>query len=182
MKAIIYAGIGLFSVATVYGVVDYYSTQKKGTLDNLYKEQEEMPVEQEKTIVNNNVIPVNVVEKSSTVINAVPKAIRKLKLRKRTIRLEDFSRGRIVEPMPVEVAKSIQPVKEEPKKIEEPKPVDATITAVSTVADTKKEPERKLSLDMFSRAPLRDPAKFRKPITFKDPLKKDKETKTLKIN
>ncbi len=182
MKAIIYAGIGLFSVATVYGVIDYYSTQKKGTLDNLYKEQEEMPAEQEKATPKNNVIPVNVVEKNSTVINAVPKAIRKLKLRKRTIRLEDFSRGRIIEPMPVEVVRPVQPVKEESKKTEESKSVDAAITAASTVAVSKKEPERKLNLDMFSRAPLRDPAKFRKSITFKDPLKKDTTPKVLKIN
>ena len=40
MKAIIYAGISLFSVATVYGVVDYYSSQKRGTLDKLYKEED----------------------------------------------------------------------------------------------------------------------------------------------
>ncbi|UEG50440.1 hypothetical protein LK994_02985 [Ferruginibacter lapsinanis] len=40
MKAIIYAGISLFSVASVYGVADYYQTEKKGTLKNLYKETE----------------------------------------------------------------------------------------------------------------------------------------------
>ena len=61
MKAIIYAGLGLFSVATVYGVVDYYNSQKKGTLDNLYKEPEEELVT-ETPQVNAKLLPVNFTE------------------------------------------------------------------------------------------------------------------------
>jgi len=38
MKAIIYAGIGLFSAASIYGLTDYYHSEEKGTLKNLYKE------------------------------------------------------------------------------------------------------------------------------------------------
>ena len=34
MKAIIYAGIGLFSIASVYGVADYYNSKKTGNLKN----------------------------------------------------------------------------------------------------------------------------------------------------
>ena len=43
MKAIIYAGIGLFSIASVYGVADYYKSKKNGELKKLYVE-EKVPV------------------------------------------------------------------------------------------------------------------------------------------
>ena len=160
MKAIIYAGIGLFSVATIYGMADYYSTQKKGTLDKLYKE-EVVPAETEKTVLNTNVIQLNAPETNSA-NKLVSKAFKKAKHPKRTIRLEEFSRGRIVEPMPVELVTPVQPVKEEPKKTEEIKLIDLTSTKVTELVKPdviKKDPPRKLSLDMFSRAPLRDPVK-----------------------
>ena len=111
MKAIIYAGIGLFSVATVYGVADYYSTQKKGVLDNLYKEQEEMPIETEKTALNTTTLPVNVKEVKTENSTAVIKTNKKLKKLKRTIRLEEFSRGKIEEPIMPEPVKKVEAVK-----------------------------------------------------------------------
>ena len=164
MKAIIYAGIGLFSAATIYGMTDYYSTQKKGTLDKLYKEEEEvMPVTTEKKLLNTNAVQVNSIEANSTKNKVLLKAIKKTRQPKRTIRLEEFSRGRIVEPMPVEVVKPVQSQTiEEPKKKETPPVIDpATISVTEIVkpAVVKKDPERRLSLDMFSRAPLRDPLK-----------------------
>lgn len=137
MKSIIYAGIGLFSVATMYGVADYYSSQKKGTLDKLYKEQEEMPMETENTAISTTTLRVNVKEANVVNNTTVSKTNKKSKKLKRTIRLEEFSRGKIEEPiMP-------KPV----KKNEEPPVV------------VKKDLERKLSLDQFSRAPLRNPVK-----------------------
>lgn len=39
MKTIIYAGIGLFTVATIYGATDFYQSNKKGVLINLYNEK-----------------------------------------------------------------------------------------------------------------------------------------------
>lgn len=39
MKTIIYAGIGLFTVATIYGATDFYQSNKKGVLINLYSEK-----------------------------------------------------------------------------------------------------------------------------------------------
>jgi hypothetical protein len=172
MKAIIYAGIGLFSVATVYGVVDYYNTQKKGVLDNLYKEEESIPAEPEKSIVNTNVVLINAREQNSMNTNTVSKTIKKIKRPNRTIRLEEFSRGRIAEPIPADLVKPVELIKEEPKKKEEPKIVDAAITESSSIpAVIKKDPPpRKLSLDMFSRAPLRTP------------VKKDKEPTVTKTN
>ena len=117
MKAIIYAGIGLFSIATVYGVVDYYNTQKKGTMDKLYKEPEEAVVTDEPQVTT-KVVPANLTEINTVRTVAVSKVAKKLKKHKRTIRLEDFSRGRIEEPIVIEKTIEVKPVKEEVKKQE----------------------------------------------------------------
>jgi len=115
MKAIIYAGIGLFSAASVYGVVDYYSTQKKGTLDKLYKEPQEVVVTETPVVVDN---PAPVDVSKTNVVNkvAVSKAVKKIKRRRRTISLDDFSRSRIPDRVVIEAEKPVAPVKEEPKK------------------------------------------------------------------
>ena len=156
MKAIIYAGIGLFSVASVYGVADYYSTQKKGTLDKMY--QEDVVAEQDtKSVITQVDMPLKKDELNSAVnknIFVAAKVSKKIKNQKRTIKMEDFSRGRIDEPMPLELLK---PVKVNEERITEKKAVTETYTPVIST----KEPERKLSLQMFSRAPLRYPAKTR---------------------
>ena len=156
MKAIIYAGIGLFSVASVYGVADYYSTQKKGTLDKMY--QEDVVAEQDtKSVITQVDMPLKKDELNSAVdknIFVAAKVSKKIKKQKRTIKMEDFSRGRIDEPMPLELLK---PVKVNEERITEKKAVTETYTPVIST----KEPERKLSLQMFSRAPLRYPAKTR---------------------
>lgn len=157
MKAIIYAGIGLFSVATVYGLADYYSSQKKGTLDNLYKE-EESSNETEKPVVNTAVITKkdlesNLSSNKAVALTTTVKTAKRSKQPKRTIRLEEFSRGRIIEPMPAEI-KVLEFKKEEPVKIEEIKPkLEMPVTDIKPVEVAK--PERRISLDMFSRAPLR---------------------------
>jgi len=113
MKAIIYAGIGLFSVASVYGVVDYYSTQKKGTLDRLYKEPQEVVVTETPVVVDNPA-PVNATKTNVVNTVAVSKVVKKIKRQKRTIRLDDFSRSRIPDPVVMEPEKPVAPVKGEP--------------------------------------------------------------------
>lgn len=105
MKAIIYAGIGLFSVATVYGVSDYYNSKKNGELKKLYVEEKlppPAPAAEEKTV---EVIPVKNAETTSTETKAVKTKVRspkKVKQVKKTIRFENFSRGRIKEPVVLE--------------------------------------------------------------------------------
>ena len=147
---------GLFSVASVYGVADYYSTQKKGTLDKLY--QEDVVAEQDtKSVITQVDMPLKKDELNSAVDKSIfvaAKVSKKIKTQKRTIKMEDFSRGRIDEPMPLELLK---PVKVNEERITEKKAVTETYTPVIST----KEPERKLSLQMFSRAPLRYPAKTR---------------------
>ena len=151
MKAIIYAGIGLFSVATVYGIADYYTTQKKGTLDNLYKDQEEVSVESEvKTVAT--IVPAKLEETAVTSNKVVAKTNKKS--RKRTIRLDDFSRGRIEEPINI-----VQPVKEYPQKEVVTPVIEVKAETTTPSVVEKKEEPRKFSFDQFSRAPLRNPVK-----------------------
>jgi hypothetical protein len=150
MKAIIYAGIGLFAVASVYGLADYYNTQKKGTLDKLYKD-EATPVEIKKNDPNAIALPVKNVEINNATDKTLAVAVKASKKIKRKIRFEDFSRSRIVEELPVEIAKPETEIKTIPVKKEDQEDNKPMIN--------NKEPERKISLDMFSRAPLRKKVK-----------------------
>jgi hypothetical protein len=105
MKAIIYAGIGLFSVASVYGVADYYNSKKSGELKKLYVEEKVpvvVPAEEEKTV---EVIPVKNVEATNAETKAVtakvnsPKKVKKIE---KKLRFENFSRARIPEHVIIE--------------------------------------------------------------------------------
>lgn len=152
MKALIYAGIGLFSVASVYGIADYYQSQKKGTIDRLYRDEEEkqqvVPVNQK-----DEVIPEIKKETSSLVapvkISGTVKSAMKTKAVKRKIRFDDFSRGRIEQPVTIaevidDIPKEVITIKPEEEKIV--KPAEEKVAV---------EPERRISLEQFSRAPLK---------------------------
>ena len=148
MKALIYAGIGLFSVASVYGIADYYQSQKKGTLNRLYKEDDET-VEAKKT--SNEIVAMPISTKNNEEIRVktnrteVVKTNKIVKASKR-IRLEDFSRGRIPDPVRVETV-----LEEIPKEVIEIKP-----EVVKPVEEKVSEASgRSFSLEMFSRAPLK---------------------------
>ena len=161
MKAIIYAGIGLFAAASIYGLADYYNTQKKGTLDKLYKEEDlvQEPVKINNTSpvelsLENNVLPGSTSEIKAT----TARAAKKLRL-KRTISFDDFSRGKIVERVPLIKELPAQPIIPTPVKAEEPRVVEKEIPVETKMDISPNEPERKISLDMFSRAPLRKPVK-----------------------
>jgi hypothetical protein len=154
MKAIIYAGIGLFAIASVYGVADYYSSQKKGTLDKLYKE-EEVAVEAPKNEIPTTVIPVNKVSNevnSNRTVAATTKVAKRTRPIRKKIRFEDFSRGRIDVPMAVPVTTPVEVKKEEPAQKEDPV-MEKVIAAGKEIITP--QPERKLSFELFSRAPLR---------------------------
>lgn len=152
MKALIYAGIGLFSVASVYGIADYYQSQKKGTIDRLYRDEKEkqqvVPVNQK-----DEVIPEINKETSSLVapvkISGTAKATKKTKAVKKTIRLDDFSRGRIEQP--VTIAEVIDDI---PKEVINIKPEEEK-TVKPAEEKVAVEPERRISLEQFSRAPLK---------------------------
>jgi hypothetical protein len=122
MKAVIYAGIGLFSIASVYGLADYYNSQKKGALDKLYTEEEipAAPKVEEKTTI---ILPVKnletgVVENKTVTTKVKSKKIAKKK--RREIKFENFSRGRILEEVKIEEVKE-EPVKKQDEIIAEKK-------------------------------------------------------------
>jgi hypothetical protein len=123
MKAIIYAGIGLFSAATVYGVVDYYGTKKTGTLDKMYKEEETVVPAKEETMstvelpVKNEPVKATVVKtKAATTKASKTKRTFPFKTKVREVKFSDFSRGRIIPKKVAEDTKILKPVIEEENK------------------------------------------------------------------
>src|SRR5882757_4455761 len=104
MKAIIYTGIVLFSAASVYGLTDYYKSNKNGSLNNLYKENEPQekvyrmaPLMKLIAADNEAVLLQNSTAKEKREQLAEEKLLKDLSLKiNRGINLEDFSRGRIV--------------------------------------------------------------------------------------
>ena len=164
MKAIIYTGISLFSLASVYGLADYFNSKKSGLLDNLYKE-ETAPLETAKgqpiAIVPAAInLPASLpLTYPKAPVNTVMKASKK-KLPKRSIRLEEFSRSRIIEQLPEEL-KIPEIKKDKPVLVIDTKSVAEKLNGMAKSNEVLK-PERRISLDMFSRAPLRRPIKINK--------------------
>ncbi|MFZ4056531.1 MAG: hypothetical protein ACOYKE_00260 [Ferruginibacter sp.] len=118
MKAMIYAGIGLFSVATIYGITGFYTAEKSGMLKKLYYEEplevrniQEVPTSkknavQPKIVQTKNEEPKVAKIKSTKQKQALKKADEKYT--KRRINLKQFSRSRIEEmPLPLEPIKPI---------------------------------------------------------------------------
>ncbi len=163
MKTIIYAGIGLFAAASIYGAADYFRSAKKGTLKALY--QEEQTVESAavstavKTTTTASTADLKTDNKNSgTEANAAEKTITKANTkvkakRPKRIRMEDFSRGRIEEEliMPVEEEKAAPEVKPSPVEKKDEVMVD-------------EKPVKKSLMEGFSRAPL-IPSKKRTVVT-----------------
>ncbi len=121
MKAIIYAGIGLFSAASVYGVVDYYSTKSNGTLEKMYKDEAPLSEIKEEKIATAPLIETAI--KNEAVTSKASGAIAKNKTSKkskrnkkyvREFKFSNFSRGRIV-PRVIEDVKPVAAVKKENK-------------------------------------------------------------------
>ncbi len=132
MKAIIYAGIGLFSFATIYGMADYYKAERTGTIERLYKEDNHL--------ISNEGIR----EKTST----------KEKSLKPVIELEDFSRGKIES----ENAPLIETTGFKAGKGSLTNVKMKTIAGKSKKTAAKhSKSSRKIHLKMFSRAALETP-------------------------
>jgi len=105
MKAIIYAGIGLFSIASVYGVADYYQSKKSGELKKLYVEEKVpvvVPAEEEKTVeVNPKKNVVHATAETKDVTNNI-KSPNNIEKSEKKLHFENFSRARIPEPVIIE--------------------------------------------------------------------------------
>jgi hypothetical protein len=139
MKTIIFTGIALITVALAFGISDYYKAKKNGDFAKLYHDVPDTLVIKSAPIV----VPATV----NSSVNIDRKEVADIKplkrTNRRTIRLADFSRGRIRDvqidaPLPVD--DSINTIAEQPAK-PEPKAVI-------------KDSTRRISLNEFSRAPL----------------------------
>jgi hypothetical protein len=166
MKAIIYAGIGLFSAATVYGVVDYYGAKKQGVLKNLYAEEAEEPLPPVAAANNPATTAVLKTKDVDAPLAAVEKKVvtvkeKKAKKLKRTITFKSFSRGAIMEEVPVTAADKIPELNPKPGITAEPVAAPAVVTAETAVEVEKpvakelpaKRPE--VNMSMFSRGSLK---------------------------
>lgn len=119
MKAIIYAGIGLFSAASVYGVVDYYNTKNKGTLDKIYKE-DVVPATPAAAPASTVALPEaatkTVSNTSAGVAKATTKKTRAAKRSVKNFKFSEFSRGRIEPPVIIEETTPVAAGKEAKKE------------------------------------------------------------------
>jgi hypothetical protein len=117
MKAIIYAGIGLFSAATVYGVVDYYNSKSSGVLDKIYQEEVPVIIAEKEIKSNTAAVLINKAKKDEvtdkkTAGKTIKKKSKKPKAVIRDFKFSNFSRGRILPSKVIEEEKTAVPVKE----------------------------------------------------------------------
>jgi hypothetical protein len=167
MKTIIYTGIGLIIIASAFGMADYYKAKKSGEYARLYHDEPDQPdtvIEKQDPVIlpDTSAVPNNVPV-------VTPRDIRRIV--HRTIRMEDYSRGKIREPR-VRRVEVVAPVLT---------PVDSTVvtTVVKQAIVTNPEVQKviededppSINLSEFSRAPLREPKKKFKLRLF--PKKKD---------
>jgi hypothetical protein len=172
MKAIIYAGIGLFSVASVYGVIDYYGAKKQGVLNSLYAEEAPEAVTEVKetknaaaTAVLNNTVAAN--NPAAAIAKAPVAKTKKAKKEKerRFVKFSDFSRGAIIrEDVPAITAAPPLPVPK-PEPTVAATPVEQPAAAPAVIPAEKPEEKKEVveqpvkrpavNLEMFSRAPLK---------------------------
>ena len=158
MKAIIYAGIGLFSLAGTYGLVDYFTAKRNGIMDNLYKGPapiNELSLSKEAPpVVTVENIPA--IKKGNTIFKPAASFLPgKMKPAKRKVRLNDFSRGRITEPLLTDLHETVEIKQVEAVKPEEAKILSSSIPGKAAETSPFPKADRKLSLALFSRAPLR---------------------------
>lgn len=152
MKRIIYTAVALIICASVFGIADYMDAKKQGALVNYTDEvsNTEAVVPQKKTeitpTIKEEVITTNTKQEFKMPVK-VDKKFAKTKVKK-------VEYPEIV-PELVLTEKTKEPV------IEKIEPLD--ILQVINAADStiQAEPKRKISMEMFSRGPIRD-KKFKK--------------------
>jgi hypothetical protein len=156
MKTMIYASIGLFSIATLYGIADYNKSKKTGALERLYVEEE--PVSNEvSTLKPARVVNTSLVVKPNDATNkTVSKRSAGTGEARRSLRLEDYSRGKIgeeylpgIETAALPIGK-VSPVKEE---------IKTAAPKLKSIKIKRSKPARKIKLEMFSRGKPEAPVK-----------------------
>jgi len=149
MKAIIYTGIGLISAAAVYGMADYYGSNRNGSLKALYHEHviPETPVQ---PLYSGSVAQLSLMDEDE-IAEAVPVSSTEKKIVKKkrpAPRFEDFSRTALVPEEEVITIVAPEPVIHQPElTASEIKEKEAEAVPAPVVVE-----EKKIDLRMFSRA------------------------------
>ena len=145
MKRFIYTAVALIICASVFGIADYLNAKKKGTLVNYSEEEQQAKIVEKKTE-----IIITPQKNEGAALNSgkeIKKEIKKLQKKNGVAGNRIHSKIEIV------------------KKIKEPMPVSLTdielipsITNMQVYPDSilPKEKRRKIDLEMFSRAPIRE--------------------------
>jgi|GEM_PF-1146544 hypothetical protein len=141
MKTIIFTGIALILIASAFGINDYYKAKKKGEFTKLYHDVPDTVVEKVTSVpivIPGSGSPAAANDKTDPVVSKMIK-----ENRRRSLRLQDYSRGRIPEPS----IEELTPVDSTNPKVEQPvKPEEKIVTEETA--------PRRISLNQFSRAPL----------------------------
>lgn len=150
MKRIIYTAVALIICASVFGIADYMDAQKQGALVNYADE-----VTTTETVVPEKKSEITTT-KEDVITTEAKKEFKKPAKEKKIakIKVKDVQKSEVL-PDVVLVEKTKEPV------IEKIEPLD--ILQVINAADSsiQAEPKRKISMEMFSRGPIRD-KKFKK--------------------
>jgi len=142
MKTIIFMGIGLIAIASAFGINDYYKAKKNGEFTKLYRDVPDTVVEKVGSVpivIPGSGAPAAANDKTDPVVSKMIK-----ENRRRSLRLQDYSRGRIPEPS----IEEFTPIDSAATKVEQPVKPEEKI-------ETEETAPRRISLNQFSRAPLR---------------------------
>jgi hypothetical protein len=201
MKAMIIISAVLMAGATIYGVSDYFTSSRNGSLEKLYKEEAPAPVQQQTFVANTPAITskIRVVPAANTeLVQKEPAAkeektvVVKKKKKKVTFSADNFSRARIEEGVPVEAIPApeikypspvIKPEKtpvaeEKPVPVEVKKPlvekkrIPAPRVAPKPVPEIKEVPEAPLPVTVEEKVKKLDMSMFSRA-----PLRKPKIVK-----
>ena len=143
MKRIIYTAVALITCASVFGIADYINAQKKGALADYSDEVQTTEAVTEKKIEK-------VAVKNETVLTDTKKET--VKESKATNKIAKVKETRYTERIPnLAVTETVKdPL---PEKID---PVTSLLQSATTDTILQVESKRKISMEMFSRAPIRE--------------------------
>lgn len=138
MKAVIYAGAGLFTIASIYGVADYYNSDNNGSLKTLYEEETAVITKAAHAKVPLVAYPIE--ERTDIAVREAEKTKAGDAFSKKIFKkfsFDDFSRGRIVERIPEPaVIEPIQPLEQSVQPsavVSEPAvPVERPVEVIAT--------------------------------------------------
>jgi len=150
MKRIIYTAVALILCASVFGIADYYNAEKQGTLVQYTDE------EPEDVVVSEKKEPQAPVIKEPVLSATTKKESTKQATPEKKIKKQKSESAHYTEPVPnvVLTEKTTDQALEkvDPVTILESK---TTLDTADTVVKEEKEVTRKISMEMFSRAPIR---------------------------